>query len=94
MEMAAFVSLEDISEALPPFQEEVIAVEMEQPLKSAYEELERDIKEALKAHHGNQSVLSTAMNALLIYPDRPFDIGDLYGYASNEESGERVISLI
>jgi hypothetical protein len=29
------------------------------------------------------------MNALLLYPDRPFDLGTLYGYCVNEETGER-----
>jgi hypothetical protein len=41
LELGAFVSLEDISDALPPYQEEVISVEMDAPLASAYEDLER-----------------------------------------------------
>ncbi len=89
LELGAFVSLEDISDALPPYQEEVISVEMDAPLASAYADLERDIKEALQAHPGNQSVISTGMNALLLYPDRPFGLGDLIGYAVNEGTGER-----
>ena len=40
-------------------------------------------------HHGNASVISTAMNALLLYPDRPFGLGTLYGYDRNQETGER-----
>jgi superfamily II DNA or RNA helicase len=89
LELGAFVSLEDISDALPPYQEEVISVEMDAPLASAYADLENDIKEALRAHPGNQSVISTGMNALLVYPDRPFGLGSLIGYAVNEETGER-----
>jgi hypothetical protein len=89
LELGAFVSLEDISDALPPYQEEVIPIEMDAPLASAYADLERDIKDALQAHPGNQSVISTGMNALLVYPDRPFGLGDLIGYAVNEETGER-----
>jgi len=89
LELGAFVSLEDISEALPSYQEEVISVEMDAPLASAYEDLERDIKDALQAHPGNQSVISTGMNALLLYPDRPFGLSDLIGYAVNEGTGER-----
>lgn len=89
LELGAFVSLEDISDALPPYREEVISVEMDAPLASAYEDLERDIKDALQAHPGNQSVISTGMNALLLYPDRPFGLGDLIGYAVNEGTGER-----
>lgn len=89
LELGAFVSLEDISDALPPYQEEVISVEMDAPLASAYTDLENDIKEALRAHPGNQSVISTGMNALLVYPDRPFGLGNLIGYAVNEDTGER-----
>ncbi|MCZ2077979.1 MAG: hypothetical protein LC130_23610 [Bryobacterales bacterium] len=89
MNMAAFVSLEDISDALPSYAEEVISVEMDADLKKAYTDLESDIREALREHHGNASVISSAMNALLLYPDRPFGLGTLYGYALNPESGER-----
>jgi hypothetical protein len=71
MNMAAFVSLEDISEALPPYAEEVIAVDMDPALREAYAKLETDISDALRQHHGNSSVISIGMNALLLYPDRP-----------------------
>lgn len=89
MNMAAFVSLEDISDALPPYTEEVLSVEMDPELKKAYTDLENDIRDALREHHGNASVISTAMNALLLYPDRPFGLGTLFGFCTNPESGER-----
>jgi hypothetical protein len=89
MNMAAFVSLEDISDALPPYREEVLSVEMDPVLKAAYSRIEDEIREAIRAHPGNASVISTAMNALLLYPDRPYDLGTLYGYDRNEETGER-----
>ena len=88
MNMAAFVSLEDISDALPPYHEEVISVEMDPVLKAAYSSLEDQIRHALRENHGNSSVISTAMNALLLYPDRPFGLGTLYGYRTDEE-GQR-----
>jgi hypothetical protein len=65
MNMAAFVSLEDISDALPPYREEVLSVEMDPVLKEAYSQIEDDIREAIREHPGNASVISTAMNALL-----------------------------
>jgi hypothetical protein len=34
-------------------------------------------------------VISTVMNPLLLYPDRPFGLGTLYGFCTNPESGER-----
>jgi hypothetical protein len=89
MELGAFVSLEDISDALPSYEEEVLSVEMDTALGNAYKSLEEDIKAALEEHHGNQSVVSTGLNALMLYPDRPFHLGTLYGYATDPDSGER-----
>jgi hypothetical protein len=94
MSLGAFVSLEDISDALPPYQEEVVSVEMDQPLQKAYEDLEQDIKKALREHRGNQSVASVALNALLAYPDRPFGFGDLIGGEFNPETQRREPFLI
>jgi hypothetical protein len=94
MSLGAFISLEDISEGLPPYKEEVVAVEMDLPLRKAYEQLEDDIKEALKEHRGNQSVVSVALNALLLYPDRPFHLGNLYGTEYDPETQRREKFLI
>ena len=94
MDFAAFLSLEDITEALPPYREEVVAVEMDGLLQEAYEKLEDDIKEALKAYRGNQSVLSVSMNALLLYPDKPFGLGDLTAFGYNPDTQERERILI
>jgi hypothetical protein len=94
MSLGAFVSLEDISDALPPYQEEVVGVEMDPPLKEAYDDLEEDIKAALREHRGNQSVISVALNALLAYVDRPYGFGDLIGREFNPETQRRESFLI
>lgn len=94
MSLGAFISLEDISETLPPYLEEVLSVEMDLPLKEAYEKLEEDVKKALKEHRGNQSVASVALNALLLYPDQPFGLGNLYGCEYNPETQRREKFLI
>ena len=94
MSLGAFISLEDISEALPPYREEVVSVEMDAPLKQAYKKLEEDVKTALKEHRGNQSVMSVALNALLLYPDRPFRLGNLYGWEFDPETQRRERFLI
>ena len=94
MSLGAFVSLEDISDALPPYREEVVSIEMDEPLKKAYEDLEEDIKKALREHRGNQSVISVALNALLAFPDRPYGFGDLIGREFNPESQRREPFLI
>ncbi len=94
MSLGAFISLEDISEALPTYREEVVSVEMDPPLKEAYKKLEEDVKAALKEHRGNQSVMSVALNALLLYPDRPFHLGDLFGWEYDPETQRREKFLI
>src|SRR5580658_1439068 len=94
MELGAFVSLEDISSELPSYREEVIGVDMDEPLAKAYADLEDQIKEALEEHRGNHSVISTALNALLSYPDRPYGLGDLIGTEYDPESHRRLPFLI
>jgi hypothetical protein len=94
MSLGAFVSLEDISDALPPYWEEIVSVEMDQPLQKAYEEMEEDIKKAFREHRGNSSVASVALNALLAFPDRPYGFGDLIGREFNPETQRREPFLI
>jgi hypothetical protein len=79
MDLCAFVNLEDISEALPPYEETVVTVSMDPTLEAAYTELEEDMAAALKANRRNRSVLSKMLNSLLLYPDHPFEIGVIYG---------------
>jgi len=94
MSLGAFISLEDISEALPSYREEVVSVEMDPPLEEAYKKLEEDVKNALKEHRGNQSVMSVALNALLLYPDRPFRLGNLFGWEYDPATQRRERFLI
>jgi SNF2 family DNA or RNA helicase len=94
MDLAAFVSLEDISDQLPPYTEDVVTVPMDEPLAKAYKELEREITDALRERRGNPSVASTALNALLLYPDRPWKIGPLYGTEYDPETRRRERFLI
>ncbi len=86
MDHCAFIGLEDISDGLPSYREDVIPVAMEKPLKSAYEELEKEITACLQDHRGNSSVLSTMLNALLAWPDHPYGFGTLCGSEFNPET--------
>src|SRR2546430_606595 len=61
MQLCAFVFLEDISGELPPYEETYLSVAMDSPMREAYSELEDDIRQALKEHKGNRSVLSTML---------------------------------
>src|SRR5260370_13844280 len=94
MSLATCVSLDDISSELPPYTEEVIGVPMDSKLQSAYKALEDDIKNAIRQHRSNHSVMSVGLNALLLYPDHPWNIGGLYGYEYDPETQRRERFLI
>ena len=69
--MASFIgclSLEQISEVLPSYHEDVVIAEAYAFLKHTYKRLKEDVKNILKAQRGNQSWVSVALNALLLYP--------------------------
>ncbi len=94
MQLCAFVFLEDISSALPPYEERFVSVGMDERLRGAYQDLEGQIREALKKNKGNHSVLSTMLNSLLLYPDYPFGLGTLYGTKFDAEAGCKVRIVI
>ena len=89
MDTCAFISLEDISDALPAYREDVVSVELQGKLKDAYQQLQDDITATLQEHRGNRSVLSTMLNALLVYPDHPYGLGVLYGSRYSPETQQR-----
>ena len=94
MDTCAFVSLEDISDALPAYREDVVSVDLAGKLKDAYQQLQDDITATLQEHRGNRSVLSTMLNALLVYPDHPYGLGTLYGSRYNPEIQQREAFVI
>jgi superfamily II DNA or RNA helicase len=94
MQLCAFVFLEDISGELPHYEEIYISVPMDPLMADAYRELEDDIRQALKEHKGNRSVLSTMLNTLLLYPDHPYGLGTLYGAEFDPELQRNVRFVI
>jgi superfamily II DNA or RNA helicase len=94
MQLCAFVFLEDISDELPPYEESYISVPMDDDMREAYQELEEDMREALKKHRGNRCVLSTMLNTLLVYPDHPHGLGTLYGSEFDSELKRKVSFVI
>jgi superfamily II DNA or RNA helicase len=94
MQLCAFVFLEDISSELPPYEESFVSVPMDEPMRIAYQALEEDIRNALKEHKGNRSVLSNMLNTLLLYPDHPYGLGTIYGTEFDPELGRKVKFVI
>ena len=79
MGTTAFVTLEDIAHYLPSYEESVIEIEMDGALGKAYQHVEDDITKAMKENRGNRSLMSLMMHRLLLYPDHPFDVGEIWG---------------
>ena len=71
LENSVFLRLSDVSSQLPPYEEEVVEVEMLPEQKQAYEEFEYimnvEVREALA--NGDHSLLGALVNSLLAYPD-------------------------
>ena len=94
MNTTAFLSLEDISDKLPRYDESVISVDMDEALQQAYEKLEEDIRSAMKAHRGNKSLMSILLNTLLLYPDHPYDFDEIWARARDPQTKEYVKFLV
>jgi hypothetical protein len=94
MNTTAFLSLEDIADNLPRYDESVLSVEMDEELAKAYEELEEDIRSAIRSHRGNKSLMSILLNTLLLYPDHPYGFEDIWARAFDPETKEHVKFLV
>ena len=94
MNTTAFLSLEDIADNLPRYDESVLSVEMDSELTKAYEELEEDIRSAIRSHRGNKSLMSILLNTLLLYPDHPYGFEDIWARAFDPETKEYVKFLV
>jgi SNF2 family DNA or RNA helicase len=75
LDKSVFLSLGDIANDLPPISEHVHGVDMDEELADAYGMLEDRLSEAVRQAlaKGSKALLGTYVNALLSYPDRPFD---------------------
>jgi hypothetical protein len=90
MESTAFITLEDISDQLPAYEEKVLSIEMDKALANAYEAVEEGIKQAMKTHRGNKSLMSVMLNTLLLYPDHPYGIGPIWGKQYDPKEGRLI----
>ena len=79
MSSTVFVSLEDIADYLPPYEESVCEVALDPQLREAYMTIQEDIQRALRANRGNRSLMSLMLHRLMLYPDHPFGIGEIWG---------------
>ena len=78
---AIFLGPGEVAENLTPLEEQVIAVDMDPELEESYREVELALMETVKAmlRSGKKNLLGTMLQTLLLYPDHPFDWGQV-GY--------------
>ncbi|HEY0308129.1 MAG TPA: DEAD/DEAH box helicase [Acidobacteriaceae bacterium] len=94
MSSTAFVTLEDIADYLPPYEETVHEISLDAELGQAYEEIEKDIRDALRENRGNRSLMSLILHRLLLYPDHPFGIGEIWAKRFDPQEGRLVPFLV
>jgi len=91
MDSTAFVSLEDIAEALPPYSETVIEVAAGDTLRDAYDDLAEQIKKTINQYPKDKGLRSIMLNTLLCYPDHPFGFETIYRKMWDRKAREYVI---
>jgi hypothetical protein len=94
MSSTVFVSLEDIADYLPPYEESVCEVALDPALREAYMGIQEDIQRALKANRGNRSLMSLMLHRLMLYPDHPFGIGEIWGKRFDPQAKRLVLFLV
>lgn len=76
MDNTVFLSLSDLGYDLPPYEEIVSLIEMDEEQRSAYREVERALRSALAGNLRNgvrsRASLGTYISAVLAYPDHPY----------------------
>jgi len=94
MNTTAFLSLEDISDDLPRYDESIVSVDIDEKLQQAYECLEEDMRTAMRAHRGNKSLMSILLNTLLLFPDHPYGFEEIWARAFDPTLKEYVKFLV
>lgn len=85
-----FLSLSEVSDELPPLVETLHPIQMDEELAKEYEELERVLRNAVKmmAAKGDKRLLGAMLQALMCYPDKPFDWNTI-GYWEGDGDGDQ-----
>lgn len=78
----AFLELNDMGYALPPYQEIPVVVDMDQRHFEAYREISHEIMSTMRSTEGlgGMSSISIFMNAMYQYADAPFNVDQIVAY--------------
>ena len=89
LENAAFISLDDISDALPNYEEIPVPLDMSDQLRLSYETLSRNAAEILRRNSKPHKIISSIVSLLSVYPDQPYKQPDIY----DPETGELLLTV-
>lgn len=74
LENSAFISLSDMAEGLPDYEEIPIGVDMDEELKQYYNMFEADMRSSMNnGYRSGMKVMGTMVQSLQTYPDMPYD---------------------
>lgn len=81
LDKCLFLSLAEVADDLPPLDEFVLPVEMDDQQRAAYQGVEEDLATAIRqmVRRGDKRLLAKMLRTLLGYPDHPYDFGEV-GY--------------
>lgn len=83
LENAAFISLEDIADALPSYEEIPVPLEMPDDLHSAYNDLQNRARDVFGSDC-KSSTASQIVQLLSVYPDQPYEQPCIYDPETND----------
>ena len=73
LQNAAFISQDDISDGLPAYTEIPVPIDMDEELKTAYTDLETEIRHHIGGITTVRKALGQMIQMLSIYPDQPYN---------------------
>jgi hypothetical protein len=74
LENAVFLSLSDMAEGLPPYEEIPMAIRMDDQLAEAYRGLEQELRSVTSMRgSGGVKAMGALLQTLSVYPDMPYD---------------------
>ena len=94
MENTVFLSLEDLYDELPPYEEFVVQIPLAGTLKSAYEDIEEKFRSALRENPKHKGLRSLMLQTLLCYPDHPFGFKKISYKVFNKQTHEMEIHTL
>ncbi len=80
-----FLSLDQVSDALPALSEECVPIEMDAEQQAEYDRIEKDLRDRLRQMllRNDRRFLGKFLATLLAYPDYPYIQGEV-GYRDGE----------